>query len=172
MPKTPPKRALSAFAGAYAEGRYEREKGRLRTWLFAIAANHIKKTLRRRPSREVQVSDGSRGTGFFAGLPEDAELEEVWEAEWQRAVVQQCLSEVSGEFHDQTVAAFTLFVLQEWPAQRVADHLGMSRNAVYLAQVQDPQEDERYAPRDGNVASSRTSRHDWAGSGKTAAASR
>jgi hypothetical protein len=45
--------SLVAFAQAYQEGRYDREKGRLRSWLFGIARNQIRKTRRESHSREL-----------------------------------------------------------------------------------------------------------------------
>jgi len=32
-----------------------------------------------------------------------------------------------------TIQAFELFVLKEWPADKVASHLGISQNAVFKA---------------------------------------
>ena len=126
---------LMAFTEAYQRGRYDREKGRLRKWLFGIATRQIKNLVRKRAqNREIQVPDRITGTGFIARIPDDdAELEEMWEEEWRQAVYQQCMVEVRVQFDAKTVDAFELFAKQGLAAQEVADKLGMTQNAVFLA---------------------------------------
>jgi RNA polymerase sigma-70 factor, ECF subfamily len=126
--------SLLVFMEAYRRGEYDRAKGRLRHWLFGIATNRLREAVRRRErNREIQVTDGGSGTGLLQRIPDDAVLEEQWEEEWRRAVCRQCLSEVRREFDAKTVEAFELFVQGDVPADQVADRLGTSRNAVYLA---------------------------------------
>ena len=126
---------LAAFADAYQKGRYDREKGRLRKWLFGIATRQIRDLVRRRAKgREVQVADEGTGTGFLPRVADnDAELEEMWEEEWRRAVYQQCMVEIQTQFAPKTVAAFLLFAKEGQGAKEVAGKLGMTENAVCLA---------------------------------------
>jgi len=123
---------LSAFAKAYLDGRYERGKGGLRSWLFGIARNCIRNARRRRPP-DVQIVDPPDETGFFDKRPGEDHWEEVWEKEWRQAVLGQCLEEIRQTLAPKTVEAFELFAWKGWTAQRVAEHLEMSENAVYLA---------------------------------------
>ncbi len=123
---------LSAFAKDYLDGRYERGKGGLRSWLFGIAGNCIRNARRRR-SPDVQVVDPPDETGFFDKLPGEDQWEEIWEKEWQQAVLGQCLEEIRQTVAPKTVAAFELFAWKGWTGQRVAEHLELSENAVYLA---------------------------------------
>ena len=126
---------LSTFCEVYQKGRYDREKGRLRTWLFGIATNELKNMLRKAArNREIQIADATDGTGFMPRVPDDdARLEDRWEEEWRRAVYQQCMVEVRAQFDAKTVDAFELFAKQGLAAQEVADKLGMTQNAVFLA---------------------------------------
>ncbi len=126
---------MIAFAVAYQKGQYDREKGRLRKWLFGIATNQIRNLQRKRgQNREVQIVDQTTGTGFIAHIPDDgAELEKIWEEAWRQAVYQQCIKEVRVQFDRKTVQAFELFARQGLSAQEVADKLGMTQNAVFLA---------------------------------------
>ena len=126
---------LAAFADAYQRGRYDREKGRLRKWLFGIATRQIRDFVRKRgKGREVQVPDRGTSTGFLPRIPDnDAELEEMWQEDWRRAVYQQCMVEVQAQFDAKTVEAFVLFAKQGMAAKEVAKKLGMTENAVYLA---------------------------------------
>ena len=118
--------ALIEFARAYREGRYERKRGRLRSWLFGIARHHV---LRWRRKRD--------GEAELVPLPPDRAapdpLETVWDEEWRVAVVQQCLVAVRGEFSPSTLDAFERFVLGDRAAAEVAAELGLSENAVFGA---------------------------------------
>jgi RNA polymerase sigma-70 factor (ECF subfamily) len=125
---------LADFAEAYRDGQYDREKGRLRKWLFGIATNRLKSFARGRArNREVQVADASGATGFMPRIRDDDRLEAAWDQEWRQAVLRQCMEEIRFQFDAKTVEAFELYVLKDLPAKEVADRLEMSRNAVYLA---------------------------------------
>jgi RNA polymerase sigma factor (sigma-70 family) len=123
---------LLAFATSYRQGHYDREKGRLRSWLSGIAQNKIRDIQRRR-QREAAIGDGKETTAFVERFPDPHSLSEVWEAEWRRALVRACLERVRSQVEPTTIRAFELFALREWPAEEVASHLGLSRNAVYKA---------------------------------------
>ncbi len=122
--------ALIAFASGYREGNYVRSKGRLRSWLYSIARHKAIDIQRRR--REVVVADGVSGeTAFLNKIPDEATLSEMWEEEWRRAVLTACMEEVRQQVEPKTMRAFELFVLEGWPSEKVAEHLGLSRDAVF-----------------------------------------
>lgn len=123
---------LIAFNTSYQDGKYEREKGRLRTWLFGIARNQILNARRRRQKREVQVVDASGETQFFNRVEDEGEMAELWEQEWREAVLRQCLEEIRREFDAKTLEAFELFAWKGKSAQEVGEKLDMSANAVFL----------------------------------------
>jgi RNA polymerase sigma-70 factor (ECF subfamily) len=124
--------ALLAFATAYREGKYDREKGRLRTWLSAIATRKVRDIQRHR-LRDLATGAGGETKDLIREIPDDRAVADLWDAEWRRAVVSACLQEIRGQVEPTTLQAFELFVLKEWPAESVATHLGISRNAVFLA---------------------------------------
>ena len=123
--------SLLDFSQAYTAGSYDRERGRLREWLYGIVRNRIKNFRRRRKDREVQV--GADADGPFAELAAREDFEELWEEEWRDAVIRQCLHEVRREVEEQTYRAFELFAVEERPANQVAQELGITPNAVYGA---------------------------------------
>jgi RNA polymerase sigma-70 factor (ECF subfamily) len=124
---------LVSFCTSYQQGKYDRNKGRLRHWLFGIARNQIANWSRRKRSREVQIPDASDQTGFFAGIGDDDAIERVWEQEWRDTLMQQCLAEIRREVEPHTFEAFDLFAAKGLPAEQVAEKLGMSANAVFSA---------------------------------------
>lgn len=124
---------LVAFSNAYRGDKYDREKGHLRHWLFGIARNEIRNAIRNRRNREAQIPDQADQTGFFESLGEDGRLEALWDKEWRQAILRQCLEEARQAFEPRTIEAFELFAWKGWSAQRVAEQLDMSENAVFLA---------------------------------------
>jgi RNA polymerase sigma-70 factor (ECF subfamily) len=122
---------LLAFVNAYREGKYDRQKGRLRTWLSGIARHKIR-DIRRRRAREPGLAYGGAGQ-IDVGEIADEGVNEIWEAEWKRAIANACMEQVRNQFEPTTIRAFELFVLNDWPADEVASVLGTSRNAVFLA---------------------------------------
>ena len=124
---------LMLFSKAYTEGKYDPQKGRLRTWLLAIAHNQISNALRRRPRREVQVVDQTDQTGFFARISDETPSEEIWDHEWHKGVLQECIEEVRLQVDPKTMEAFVETSVRGVSGKDVAEKLGMSANAVYLA---------------------------------------
>jgi RNA polymerase sigma-70 factor (ECF subfamily) len=125
--------ALAAFAMAYRQGKYDRDRGRLRHWLFGIVRRQLRNWYRRRPRREVQVAGDSETTGFFARLEDDEALRTRWDEQWRAAVLEECLLRVRAEVRPLTYDAFELFACRDWPAALVAEHLGVSEDAVFGA---------------------------------------
>jgi RNA polymerase sigma-70 factor (ECF subfamily) len=125
---------LLAFATALREGKYAKERGRLRAWLFGIAQMLLRNRLRRQ--RGAAFDHGVGGsTDQLADIadPDDGELRQRWEEEWRDAVLRQCLEEVRREVEPATFEAFVLFARQGLAAREVAGRLQMSENAVFGA---------------------------------------
>jgi RNA polymerase sigma-70 factor, ECF subfamily len=124
--------AITAFIEAYQAGRYDREKGRLRSWLFGIA--HRKAIdIRRRRGREVVVSDQSDGSVFLGSVESPDQAAHIWEQEWQAALLRACMDGVRREVNATTFEAFELQVLHEQPVAEIAGRLAMTPHAVHCA---------------------------------------
>jgi RNA polymerase sigma factor (sigma-70 family) len=81
---------LLAFANAYRDGKYDRERGRLRAWLFGIARTMLRGFHRRRQRREVQLVESDAGGGSMLDhIAADGEIEAAWEQEWRDAVLRR-----------------------------------------------------------------------------------
>ncbi len=123
---------LMVFMESYRDGKYDRERGRLRHWLQGIVFNKIRQAWRRQGNREVQVIDQTGVTKFLNRVPDEAEIADIFDEEWERGVMNECLREVRREVDDKTFQAFKLYTMDAWPPEKVADHLGISKNAVYV----------------------------------------
>jgi RNA polymerase sigma-70 factor (ECF subfamily) len=122
---------LLDFCRAYRAGRYDRDRGRLRAWLFGIAQREIGKWRERR--RGIAGSGSSDAAALIEDLATPDVVDEVWEREWHESVLEECLRAVQEEVQPRTFEAFELFALKAWPARKVADTLGITENAVFLA---------------------------------------
>jgi RNA polymerase sigma-70 factor (ECF subfamily) len=121
---------LVRFVEEYRAGRYERERGRLRSWVFGMArarASDFKRAIERRHE--------ARGESALAQLASDAELEQLFDEEWQRVLLRNALDELrQGTRTDpQSIRALEMLALEQRPAVEVGAALGMTANAVYAA---------------------------------------
>ena len=124
---------LRAVAGAIDRWDPDSSKGPFRNWLFRIARNmmlNLVTNQRRHP----------RGTGrddirsLLESQPSpSAEDSELFELEYKRQVFHWAADKVRGEFREPTWAAFWQTGVGGKKAQQVANALGMSVGAVYMA---------------------------------------
>jgi RNA polymerase sigma factor (sigma-70 family) len=123
---------LLGFLQGYREGQYQREKGKLRSWLCGIAHRKVV-DIKRKKRRDPMGPDDTANPVFFDRIESPEEARTAWDEEWQQAVLQACLEEAARGMNPQTLEAFDLYVMQEWPVKKVAEQLGMTTNAVYIA---------------------------------------
>jgi len=121
---------LLAFAQTYGNGGFDRDRGGLRTWMFSIARNKIADWHRRR-GRTPRESVGD-ASGFWSAV-EGEQAWITWEATWERILLDLCLDRARTEFQDSTFRAFELTALQGESAKVVAEQLGLTENAVFIA---------------------------------------
>ncbi len=124
---------LTEFARLYPLGRYDRQKGRLSSWLIGIAVKCIARMLERR-GREA-----ARGDSAFGSLADQGslarELESDWRAEQQRVVLAQALValKTNSRLDARTILAFELTAIRNAPAEHAAAECAMSVGEVYVA---------------------------------------
>jgi RNA polymerase sigma factor (sigma-70 family) len=122
---------LISFVEAFREGRYDRERGRLSSWLFGIA---YRKVLRARRNRVRDHKQGApQPTVFWEEQEGEDEAERQWELAWKQSILRKCLEQVRNEVQERTYRAFELVALQGKDPAQVADDLGITRNAVFIA---------------------------------------
>jgi RNA polymerase sigma factor (sigma-70 family) len=120
---------LSEFVRAYREGRYDRSKGRLSSWILGIA-RHTSLRMMRDAGRTTRAD-----SGVLAEAPDDDALRDVWTEERDRSIAAAALSALHDEsgLDERTLLAFELFALRGVPAPEVASQCSMSVDQVYVA---------------------------------------
>jgi RNA polymerase sigma-70 factor (ECF subfamily) len=122
--------ALVRFAEEYRAGRYDRERGRLRSWIFGIA-RHCAAELRRERAR----LGGMRGESALGELVGDSEAERCFDEEWRRALLRHAFAELRAgtKTDESTVRVVEMLALEQRPVAEVAAALHMTSGAVYTA---------------------------------------
>jgi RNA polymerase sigma-70 factor, ECF subfamily len=120
---------LSEFVKAYRDGRYDREKGRLSSWILGIAHHH---TLRMFRSGKREVTPGA---SQMTEAVDEKSLRSMWTDERDREIFSQALTLLrdATDIDDRTLQAFELVSLRAVPATAVAEQCGMSVEQVYVA---------------------------------------
>ena len=115
---------------AYRDGKYDRSRGRLHSWIVGIAQNCIFDLQKAHAARREQ-----RGVSAIVDLPGDDHLSKLWDEQCEQAILQQAISTLKRETRTdkQTVCAFELMAFQQRSAPDVASELSMTLNDVYLA---------------------------------------
>lgn len=126
--------SLVTFVQAYREGRYDRQRARLKSWLGGIVHNKVRKLhARRRPVSLDAASSVAEGRS-----PELAASDmhgEAFEREWRLDMLNTALEAIRHEADPDTYQAFDLYALKNWPVGKVAGLLNMSSNAVYICKT-------------------------------------
>lgn len=108
--------------------------GSLRNWLRQVVANRLKTHWRRR-NRPDGSSTGDDAAALAEQLADPSSpLSQLWDREYQQAVCQRLVALIRGEFQEQTVEAFRRVAVDGESAADVADELGITVNAVRIAQ--------------------------------------
>lgn len=121
---------LTHFVQDYRDHKYDRERGRLRSWLIGIARYRLA-DWRRAAGRRREL----RGESAIGALSDGADAEAAWEAEERRFIFEQALTELrqATSFNERTIAAFERVALNREPIDVVAAALGLTPQAIYNA---------------------------------------
>jgi len=129
---------LIAAAKNLPEFRYDPKVCSFKTWLLNLSRWRVTDQLRKRlPGLHKPASpdDATSRTATIERVPDTdgAQLEAVWEKEWQTTLLEAALEKVKAQVDLKQWQIFDLYVLKEWSAPEVAKALGVSVARVYLA---------------------------------------
>jgi RNA polymerase sigma-70 factor (ECF subfamily) len=113
---------------------FERERtGSFRKWLRTITVNCLRDFRRGGKNRPVAMGDGA-----FAAVLEQLEdphssMSQLWDREHDQHVTRYLLDQIQDRFEPTTWQAFRRVALDGAPAADVAQELGLTVNAVFIA---------------------------------------
>jgi RNA polymerase sigma factor (sigma-70 family) len=120
---------LTRFALALAAGKYERGRGRLRSWMISMARN-VALELRRHRAYAPLEPGGDHD-------PEGPTAQATWDEEQRREVVRQAwrILREGSRFDERTLRCFELTVLHDVPVEAAAAQCAMTADDVYVART-------------------------------------
>lgn len=124
---------LLSVAREMPDFRYDPQRGSFKGWLFQIARRRIADQFRRRARqrRDNEIDQSWEGVPQTSVDP----LQQLWEEEWRQNQLQLAVERVKHKVAPRQWQMFDLAALQEWPAKRICDVLGVNRAQVYMARM-------------------------------------
>jgi RNA polymerase sigma-70 factor (ECF subfamily) len=118
--------------------KYDRTIGSFKHWLLNMTRWRISDQVRRRKNYVATVEEDNATetkTGVVNKVPDPAslDLDELWEAEWEKNLLNAAVGKVKRHLDPEKYQIFDLLVNKEWPVQKVAETFGLTINQVYLA---------------------------------------
>ncbi len=109
-----------------------------KSWLMQVTRSKIANQFHKRQkhaSSPDPATETDRSTTLLERLPDPTAqpLDSVWEAEWQKNLVDAAIQKVKRRVPIEQYQIFDFYVLKKWPARKVAQTLSVSVGRVYLA---------------------------------------
>ncbi len=111
---------------------YDCEKGRFRSWLMGVVHHRLCEFWTRQ-GREAAGSGDTRVMQHLEQLPSPHDVEEIWEQEYRQSVFRLAAARVRDNFTESTWKAFWQTNMEGKSTREVAQSLGISEGAVYIA---------------------------------------
>jgi RNA polymerase sigma factor (sigma-70 family) len=114
----------------------DRKLGSFKGWLRNLTHWRIADQLHRRA--KMLQSDAAFASQSLCSLEEIPEqpseaVASEWESEWQRNLLKAALDQVKRHVREEQYQLFDLYVIRQWPVDRISQTLGVSATRVYLA---------------------------------------
>ena len=117
---------------------YDPEQGSFKTWLMNMTRWRINDQFRKRKKDTAMAGgewDDDRKTAVIDRIedPNGDMLSRLWDVEWKKNIADAALSRVKSQVSPKQYQIFHYYVIKQWDAKKVQDHLNVSMAQVYLA---------------------------------------
>ncbi len=124
---------LSVVLRRLPEFEKQPHSGAFRGWLRTITVNTIRNHWRTQ-NKHPTATGGSDFLSMINELEDPhSQISKLWDLEHNTHVTRYLLDKVESQFQPKTWQAFLQFAIEGNPATQVADRLGISENAVFIA---------------------------------------
>ena len=114
----------------------DRQHGSFKGWLRNLTRWRIADQLRKRTrgvSRDTNFNPEVLPEHEIAEIPGSTETDSVWENEWRANLMKVAVENVKRRVKEEHYQMFDLYVVKQWPAEKVARTLEVGVGQVYLA---------------------------------------
>lgn len=117
---------------------YDPAQGSFKTWLMNMTRWRINDQFRKR-KKDTAMAGGEweddRKTAVIDRFedPKGDMLGRLWDVEWKKNIADAALSRVKAQVSPKQYQIFDCYVVRQWDAKKVQDHLNVSMAQVYLA---------------------------------------
>ncbi|MFZ4431460.1 MAG: RNA polymerase sigma factor, partial [Phycisphaerales bacterium] len=121
---------LVDFVSAFRADRYDRQKGRLHSWIIGIAQHKVADCFR----GMAKAGRGAGGSMSF-DLSDATKVAEVFEQHMQKAIFAEAMERLrsEGQTDERTLKAFELVAIREASVESAARECGMKPAEIYVA---------------------------------------
>jgi RNA polymerase sigma-70 factor (ECF subfamily) len=117
---------------------YDPAIGSFKTWLLNMTRWRITDQFRKRgpfAAGHPAAEDTATGTRTVDKVADPAipDLDALWDAEWEKNLLDAAMAKVKRRLDPQKYQIFDLYVNKGWPPEKVAATFGISVDQVYLA---------------------------------------
>jgi RNA polymerase sigma-70 factor (ECF subfamily) len=125
---------LLSVAKQMPDFKYDPAIGSFKGWLLQITRWRIADQFgKRQPGRAARTNSDATETVERVADPAVSGLETLWEADWQRNLLEVAMARVKRQVHPKQYQMFDLYVTQQWPMELVTKTLGVNTAQVYMA---------------------------------------
>jgi len=122
-----------AVAQAAGRFKYDPKQGTFRGWLYGVTRNKLARFLQRRRLQPIGSGDTNCQQRLTEQPVQEPDPAEAWEQEFQRQLFRLAASQVEPNFAPKTWQAFWRTAVDGKSGATVAQELGLSVGAVYVA---------------------------------------
>lgn len=123
-------RSVVRTAGAFV---YDPSRGRFRTWLYTVTRNKVLNYLAAQRNVAKAIADTAAWEQINAVPDLNADDSAEWDRDYERQIFQWACERVKGQFREASWRAFWLTAVDGRSPPEVAEELGMTVGAVYIA---------------------------------------
>ena len=122
---------LASIAKAIKTFEYDPKKGTFRSWLFTITRRAIWRQTGKK--QRQPIPSGGQTVVAMLDATQEAEEDDTWDLEYRKRLFQWAADSVRPEFQTSSWDAFWKTTVEECRGTEVADQLGLTVGAVYVA---------------------------------------
>ncbi|MCF7731671.1 MAG: sigma-70 family RNA polymerase sigma factor [Akkermansiaceae bacterium] len=129
---------ILSIAKQSKKNMYDPAQGSFKTWLMNMTRWRINDQFRKRRKDTAMVMgdwEGDRKTAVIDRVedPNGEVLTRLWDVEWKKNLADAALARVKAQVSPKQYQIFDYYVVKQWDAKRVKEHLHVSMAQVYLA---------------------------------------